>query len=926
MGRAALPWRMDTTAVTGLDRLDPSDIAAVGGKAANLAELVRAGFRVPDGFCVGTGCYALAAAAAGLDAVLDGPDEGLAARARAALLAIPVPDRVAERVRTAYRGLGPDVAVAVRSSATAEDLPGASFAGQQDTYLNVVGAEALLDAVRRCWASLWTDRAVAYRASAGVDRHTVRLAVVVQRMVEAELAGVLFTADPVTGRRTRTVIDAAPGLGESVVSGAVNPDRIVVEGDGTLAEYRVGDKTTAVRAVPGGGVVASTNEADDRRCLDAARIVELVGLGRRVEAHYGAPQDLEWAVDDGGALWLTQARPITTLHPVPPRRAPGLRVYLCVSLAQGLTRPLTPIGISAFRVIGSRASELAFGVPVPDPLAGPPAFTSAAGRVFVDATPALRSRVGRRLVLRALEVMEARSAVVLRALSATPELSAGGPASVPGFVARMARTLLRFRVPLVLGRALLSPAAGRRYVDRIGRGVRARQPLPPGASGPERREHAVRLLGEVFAVIPTVAPVAGAGFAALAAARALAGPALDADALHEVLRSLPHNCTTEMDLRLWAVAVRVRADPASAAALRETPPPELAAAWRRRELPALLTAELDAFLAAYGHRAVAEIDLGMPRWSDDPTHLFGMLANYLRVGPGEGPAERFAAGARDAERSVARVLARVRERSRVRAGLLGLALDRTRRLVGLREEHKDLLIRMLALARSELGTVGHELAAHGLLDDPADVFFLELSEIVTAQDDGADHRGRVAARREEYRRELGRRHVPRILLSDGTDPEATLGTDPEATPGTEPQVTAGAGPEAAFGAAAGRRAGASPGPDRHGALRGSPASAGVVTGPVRVVLDPVGAHLEPGEILVCPSTDPGWTPLFLTAGGLVMEMGGSNSHGAVVAREYGIPAVVGVAGATTSFATGCVVTLDGGAGMVRPAGEAAPLR
>src|SRR6476620_6565715 len=232
-----------------LDLADARDFAFAGGKAVNLAELLGAGFPVPDGFCVGTPAYAQAAATAGIDAEL------------------------ATAVTAAYVALGDGVPVAVRSSATAEDLPGASFAGQQDTYLNVVGVDAVLDAVRRCWASLWTDRAVAYRADAGIPHAGTQLAVVVQRMVDAQAAGVLFTADPISGRRTRSVVDAAPGLGDAVVSGSVDPDHWVVEGQRVV-----------------------TSPGQDA-CLDDAQLRELVALGRTVEAHFGAPQDIEWAFD-----------------------------------------------------------------------------------------------------------------------------------------------------------------------------------------------------------------------------------------------------------------------------------------------------------------------------------------------------------------------------------------------------------------------------------------------------------------------------------------------------------------------------------------------------------------------------------------------------------------------------------------------------
>jgi pyruvate,water dikinase len=849
-----------------LDLADATELALAGGKAVNLAELLRAGFAVPDGFCVDTPAYAQAAADARLDAILATPAPDLAGRARQALLAVTVPDDIAAAITSAYAALGERVPVAVRSSATAEDLPGASFAGQQDTYLNVVGADAVLDAVRRCWASLWTDRAVAYRADAGIDHATTQLAVVVQRMVDAQVAGVLFTADPISGRRTSSVIDAAPGLGDAVVSGAVDPDHWVVDdaaGGGRPGNSRQGD---TFRTRPEHGM-----------CLDDGQVRALVDLGRKVEAHFGAPQDIEFAVDGAGKLWLTQSRAITTLYPVPPSRRPGLRVHLNATLAQGLTRPITPMGLSAFRVVGATMAEVALRRSV-DPMVGPAVFGVAGGRGFADITVAVRNPIGRRLVPRIFDVMEARSAVVIRALLAD-EPALGSTGTVWSFVRPVLRVLIRYRIPPLLVLSLARPAAARKHVARIGDRLRARVAEPVPGDGHARFAHVVRSLREIFPIMPTTVPVAAAGFLALGLARRAAGSDLDAQSVHDVLRGLAHNVTTDMDLELWAVAMRLDAE--SAEALRASPA-DLALGYRAGTLPAVLQRELAAFLAEHGHRTAAEIDLGMPRWSDDPTQVLGSLANYRRLAgadPAEHPDVRFSRGAAAAEAAVAEVVARVRRRSRIRAAATGFGLRRTRQLAGMRETHKDYLIRVLAHARAQLAIIGAELAERGLLAEAADVFFLELRDVATALD-GVDQRGVVAARRAEYDRELRRRHIPRVLLSDGTEPEAL----------------------------------AAPPPD--GALIGTPASAGTVSGRARVVLDPAEATLEPGEILVAPSTDPGWTPLFLTAGGLVMEMGGANSHGAVVAREYGIPAVVGVPDATVRLHTGQTVTVDGASGTV----------
>ncbi|HEX2297239.1 MAG TPA: PEP/pyruvate-binding domain-containing protein, partial [Pseudonocardiaceae bacterium] len=727
--------------------------------------------------------------------------------------------------------------VAVRSSATAEDLPSASFAGQQDTYLNVVGAEAVLDAVRRCWASLWTDRALTYRSTNGIDHRSVQLAVVVQRMVDAEVAGVLFTADPVTGHRGHAVIDANPGLGEAVVSGAVNPDHFVVDADGAVVERRPGDKRVVISSRPGGGTERRTRGVEDGQpCLSDAQIRELAALGRQVQSHYGSPQDIEWALDGSGAWWLTQARPITTLYPLPAAEGDqdaAVRAYFCASLAQGLTRPITPMGIAAFRLIASCVSEVVFGSVVADPRRGPALFAEAGQRVFVDCTPVLRSRMGRALVPRILDVMEARSAVVLRELSGDPRFAVQNTSRWP-FVRRLIAVAVRFRVPLQVAQALIRPAAARRRVERVGHRLRAKLTISPTATAAHRIDHAEQLLGtSVVPIMPTVTPVAGAGFLAQALAGKLGRDELEHREMDEVLRALPHNVTTLMDLDLWELATRIRADQAAAGALRTRPAAELAERFRGRELPAVLQRGLEEFLDRYGHRAVAEIDLGMPRWSDDPAPVLGVLANYLRLDDPElAPDVQFARGRRAAEAAAAAVVERVRRRSRMRAAAVRFALRRVRDLVGMRETHKDYLVRVLDHVRAQLALVGAEIAAAGGLDHPDDVFFLDLTE-TRAGLAGADLRAGVARRRADYDRELRRRAVPRVLLSDGVVPENRAVPDALAASGTQPV---------------------------EGRLVGTPASAGTVTGVARVVLDPADARLEPGEILVAPSTDPGWTP------------------------------------------------------------------
>ena len=740
-----------------VDPTDPATLGRVGGKATNLGALVRAGFAVPAGVCLTTEAYRRAVGSA-LDGLFDEADTGvLAEKARAAVLAVPIPDEVADAVRAAC----PEGPVAVRSSATAEDLPDASFAGQQDTFLNVVGDDAVLDAVRRCWASLWTDRAVAYRGAHGIDHAAVTLAVVVQSMVDARWAGVLFTADPVTGRRGQAVIDAAPGLGESVVSGSVDPEHLVVDPDGVIVTRLAGAGGTVVRARAGGGTETVAHAGGAASMADGD-VQALARLGRRVEALFGAPQDIEWALDADGSAWLTQSRPITTLYPLVPGR-PGLRLFLSANVAQGVFRPLTPAGLSATRHLASGVAGL-LGVPVDDPEQGPPMVAEAGERVFVDLTDVLRSRVGRLGVRGVLGVMETRSAEVIATQLDRPEFAVTRRSPLPT-VRRVGRIARRYRIPRAVIGAWIRPARARERAYALVRDVAATLPAPADAGREERVDRARWMLADRFApMAPRIAPTPAAGFLALGLAAKLLGDRARPGELGTVLRGLPHNVTTEMDLALWDLAARLRDDPDTVAALTGTEPAELAAC--RDTWPSALATGLGAFLAAHGRRAVAEIDLGVPRWSDDPTHLLGVLANYVRLDdPERAPDAVFAHGTAEADAMIARLAARA---GGLRGRVAAAALRRARDLVGLRELPKYWLVTVLAAARAELAAVGADLAARGRLEAADDVFLLSLSE---ARED-VDRRELVRARRATYDRELRRRHVPRIVLSDGTEPEA----------------------------------------------------------------------------------------------------------------------------------------------------------
>lgn len=816
--------------VVGLSEIDTSTTDLVGGKATGLGELIRAGERVPPGFCVTTGAH----------------DSGV------------VPER---ELVEAYRELGSGP-VAVRSSATAEDLPAASFAGQQDTALDVDGERELVDAVKACWDSLHTDRARAYREANRVDEDSARMAVVVQRMVYPRVAGVLFTANPMTGCRDEMVVDAAPGPGTGVVDGTVAADHYVLDHTGRP------------------GPSSRTETTSDGGCLDRGRLALLHAAGERVQRHFGAPQDIEWAIDADGTLWLLQSRPITTLFPLPPDTGrPGPRVYLEFGHMQGMQRPFTPLGMSAVKQ-GTATWFAEYGIGT-DPYEGPPGIVDVGGRLYGDLTGFVRSKWIRSSLVNSMAVYGPRVTGVVERVLADPRF---GPR--PGLPFRIGKSLTVTARVLPAGlvgviRAIARPRAARarafRGIDRVRE--QTRPPRTPMTSA-ERLRFAEQVQKPFMErdMAGIVWPLA-AGILVSELPTGLLGDVTTEAELATVRGGLEHNVTTEMDLALWRLAANVPDEHREL--LLDTPPSELAARYHRGELPDI---GLRAFLDSYGHRAAAEIDIGVPRWAEDPTPVLSTIANYLRItDPEQAPDRRFAEAARRAEAALDDLRRRAKRARPVRGRIAGFLLHRTRELTGLRELGKFAWLYSLAEMRRQLLLVGGDLVDRGLLDRPEDVVFLDLREVHAAVD-GRDQRSLVTERRAVHERELRRRRVPVAVLSDGTDPETLL-----------------------------------PATSGDGSLTGLGAAPGTATGRARVVHDPADARIEPGEILVAPTTDPGWTPLFMSAAGLVTETGAPIAHGPTVAREYGIPAVICVPDATQRITTGQSITVDGVAGTVTPA-------
>ncbi len=897
---------MTHTTILPLDSPNAT-LANAGGKALNLAKLARAGLPVPPGFIVATAAYQAFVAANWLQPFVNDQlstvngqwsIDDAASAIRAQFAAASIPAGLADQMLAAYHALPAALTiensqltidnspVAVRSSATAEDLPDLSFAGQQDTFLNVVGDQALLDAVVRCWSSLWTARAIAYRERNGIAHAGVALAVVVQAMVESESSGVLFTANPLTGKRSEAVIDATLGLGEALVSGQVEPDQYVVDArTGRIVAKRLGAKALAIHGAAGGGVATVEQDAASQQALPDEAILELARLGQQVEQDLsaGQPQDIEWAWA-GGRLTLLQSRAITSLYPLPAGMpADPLQVLFSLNHVQGMLDPFTPLGqdalISAYVTLATLFGRHYTQQTQREVMA-------AGERLYINITPALRHAQGRKVLSAIFGAIEPGTGQAIASLLDDPRLAVDRSSLSPQAAASLARmaSIVARRAAAAMRNPTVQRAELQRYIDAFIADVDA-------------RSRAARTLGERLALWQAIydgfagqislrlLPLAAAGIGSFIQLRRLTVRTLGSDQLAlEAARGLPGNVTIEMDLVLWTVAQVIQADPESAARFANEDAASLAAAYETRALPLPAQAALMAFMDRYGVRGLAEIDLGRPRWREEPVHVVQVVQSYLAIDDSaQAPDAVFRRGAAAAE-IASEVLAAAMPNP-VQARLARLLASRMRALAGLRETPKFTIIRLMGIVRHMMLRSGEELAGAGVLARPDDIFFLRFEELAAGSDERGpmkeEWRRLVAERRRVYDRERMRRQVPRLLLSDGVTFYEGLGAD---------------------------------GGD--GALTGSPVSPGVVEGIVHVVFDPRDAQLAPGEILVCPGTDPSWTPLFLAAGGLVMEVGGLMTHGSVVAREYGIPAVVGVHEATRRLHNGQRVRVDGTAGRV----------
>jgi len=856
--------------VLGFQEIDQTQGTVVGGKGAHLGELSRIeGIRVPAGFCVTTDAYQrIMAEAPSIDDRLDRLSRlklddreairTLSAEIRQTLEGIAIPDDLAAAITRPLARLGEQAAYAVRSSATAEDLPTASFAGQQDTYLNVVGPAAILQHVSRCWASLFTERAVIYRLRNGFDSRKVHMAVVVQQMVFPKAAGILFTADPITANRKVASVEASFGLGEALVSGLVNADVYKVR-DGEVVAKAIGTKQLAIYASSAGGTQeqAIEPERQEQPALTDVQVVRLVQLGRRIEAHFGRPQDIEWCLVDDG-FQIVQSRPITTLFPIPAVGDRENHVYVSVGHQQMMTDPMKPLGLSVWQLT------------TPRPMA------EAGGRLFVDVTQILASPASRAGLLEALGRSDPLIGDALRTIvereDFLPSLPDEGPAWTPPGSAPTPIETDPAIVADLIERSQASIAAVKRDIQ--------------AKSGSALLDFILADIQELRRVQfdPRSMQVILAGMEATRwlndQLQAWLGEKNAADTLTQ---SVPHNVTSEMGLALLDVADAIRPYPEVVAFLQHVEDegfldelPKFAGGREARDA-------IRAWLDKYGMRGVGEIDITRPRWTERPAMLVPIiLGNIRNFEPGAGE-RRFEGGRQEAWKKEQELLERLRalpDGAR-QAEETKRMIDRVRTFAGYREYPKYGMVSRYFVYKQALLEEAERLVQAHVLREQEDIFYLTFQEfqdvVHTNQVDD-----QLIRQRKDAFRSYGALTPPRVLTSDG-------------------EVVAGAYRRDDLPA---------------GALVGLPVSAGTIEGRARVILDMAEADLEAGDILITAYTDPSWTPLFVAIKGLVTEVGGLMTHGAVIAREYGLPAVVGVEHATRLIRDGQRIRVHGTDGYV----------
>ncbi|MFK4469474.1 phosphoenolpyruvate synthase [Bacillus sp. RC252] len=861
--------------VLDFQEIEKTQLSLVGGKGLNLGELSNIqGIQVPEGFCVTTVGYEKAIEQnEELQTLLQQLTKlkmeeraqigEISKKIRDVIMAVEIPSDVVEAAAYYLSRFGNEHAYAVRSSATAEDLPYASFAGQQDTYLNIIGKEAILQHVRKCWASLFTERAVIYRMQNDFEHNQVSICVVVQRMVFPQASGILFTADPITSNRKVLSIDASFGLGEALVSGLVCADNYKVK-EGEITGKMIATKKLAIYALKEGGTETGQIEPAQQKIqtLTEQQIIQLARIGRQIEAYFGCPQDIEWCLVDD-AFYIVQSRPITTLYPIPEANDQGNHVYISVGHQQMMTDAMKPLGLSFFLLTTSAPMR------------------KAGGRLFVDATQRLASPASRDFLINTLGksdplIRDALTTVVerddfIKLLPDDEKEKSVGKSGPPA----SSQPQIENDPAIVTNLIKTSQAS----LEELKRNMQTK-------SGVDVFDFILEDIQQLRTVLfnPQSIAVIMAGMDASTWINEKMEQWLgEKNAADTLSQSVQNNITSEMGLALLDVADVIRPYPEVIAYLQHVENDNFLDELVQFKGGEKARDAIQTFLNKYGMRCSGEIDITKTRWSEKSTIIIPMILNNIRDFEAGASKRKFEEGLQEALKKEEELVDRLQHLpdGKQKVEETKRMIRNIRNFIGYREYPKYGMINRYFIYKQAILKEAEQLVQNSVIDEVEDIYYLtfeELHEVVLTNK--LDYEV-INKRKNEYKL-YEKLTPPRVITSDG---EIITGKYKRENLPAE-------------------------------AIVGLPVSSGVIEGRARVILNMEDANLEDGDILVTAFTDPGWTPLFVSIKGLVTEVGGLMTHGAVIAREYGLPAVVGVENATKLIKDGQRIRVHGTEGYI----------
>ncbi|MEY9869352.1 phosphoenolpyruvate synthase/pyruvate phosphate dikinase [Peribacillus sp. B2I2] len=864
--------------VLELREIDKTQLLLAGGKGSNLGELLKIhGIQVPEGFCVTTEAYQKAleqneAFYALLDQltllkVEDRVQIGeISRKIRQIIMEMEIPSDVVKAVAHYLSQFGDEYAYAVRSSATAEDLPHASFAGQQDTYLNIIGKEAILQHISKCWASLFTDRAVIYRIQNGFDHSQVYLSVIIQRMIFPQASGILFTADPITSNRKLLSIDASFGLGEALVSGLVSADCYKVQEE-EIVDKMIATKKLAIYGLKEGGTETQQIDPDQQKTqtLTEQQILQLARTGRQIEAYFGYPQDIEWCLVDD-TFYIVQSRPITTLYPIPEANDQENHVYVSVGHQQMMTDSMKPLGLSFFLLTTNAPMR------------------KAGGRLFVDVTHMLASPDSRKMLLDAmgqhdLLMKDALMTIIERGdfIKSLPndKQEQSSRKSNKSVSSADSRAQIENDVTIVSDLIKSSQTS----IEELKQNIQTKL----GSDLFDFILEDIQILKKIL-----FDPQSSAVFMAAIDASSWINENMnewlgEKNAADTLSQSVPNNITSEMGLALLEVADVIRPYPEVIDYLQHVKDDNFLDELVKFDGGQETQDAIYDYLSKYGMRCTGEIDITKTRWSEKPTTLVPVILSNIKNFEPNASNRKFEQGRQEALIKEQELLDRLKQLpdGEQKAKETKRMIDLIRNFIGYREYPKYGMVNRYFVYKQALLKEAEQLVQANVIHEKEDIYYLtfeELHEVVRTNK--LDYQI-ISKRKDEYKL-YEKLTPPRVITSDG---EIIVGEYKRENLPAE-------------------------------AIVGLPVSSGVIEGRARVILNMEDADLEDGDILVTSFTDPSWTPLFVSIKGLVTEVGGLMTHGAVIAREYGLPAVVGVENATKLIKDGQRIRVNGTEGYI----------